>query len=112
MENGPLNISRVEGETNVYIPCPFPGKYNPIWKINGTFYVASNLPPGMKPASYGILIIQVEERLNGTTFQCLTVSGVAHKIHKSTTGILIVTGTDEITSGNINNYIPLISLVS
>ena len=89
---GPSNISREEGERNVYIPCPFYHDYhNPIWKINGFYYEASSLPEDFVPATSGLEIIRVHVGLNLTTFQCYTTIDTGFELQSSTEGLLIVT---------------------
>lgn len=82
---GPQNITRAEGEVNVYIPCSLTESDNPIWKINNTYYEVYNLPRKFIPASLGLLITRVEIEMNGTTFQCIELGGSV-----SSVGILIV----------------------
>lgn len=85
---GPQNITRMEGETSVYIPCPFPGSSSPIWKIDSLYFEASTLPGNLIPASYGLFITQITASMNGTTFQCLVYNGTGYEF--SSTGVLIV----------------------
>lgn len=82
-----MNITRAEGEVNVFIPCPLSdtGSTNPIWKINETYYEVYNLPRKFRPATYGILITRVDGGMNGTTFQCID----EHNF-ESTVGMLTV----------------------
>lgn len=72
---GPRNLTRYENEPNVYIPCPFSGSANPIWRINGVDYEAFNLPFNLLPVSYGLLIPIVELGMDGKTFQCISQAG-------------------------------------
>ena len=96
---GPSDISREEGETNVYIPCPFYGTpYNPIWKINDSFYEASSLPDGFVAAASGLEIIEVTASINLTTFQCFNST----TLECSNEGLLTVTVTPvRTTQGNL-----------
>lgn len=86
---GPRNVTRFENEANVYIPCPFPGSSNPIWRINGIDYEAFNLPLNMLPVSYGLLIPVVELGMDGKSFQCILQTDEVHQL-MSDIGILKV----------------------
>lgn len=79
---GPQDITRKEGDTDVFIPCPFNDLEIPFWKINGTFYSATQLQypflslSGDSNNQSGIVILLIHRSLNGTTFQCLVAPGV------------------------------------
>ena len=86
---GPSNILRKENATNVLIPCPFSGEYNPVWAIDGQYYALINVPVQYKPCSYGLLIPLVKKEMNGTTFQCI-IPGPVNQVFSSSIGMLIV----------------------
>lgn len=67
---GPVDLLRKIGEENVYIPCPFAGKYAQTWEINGVLYDQSNLPSNFRLYAYGLLINKIEADLDGTTYRC------------------------------------------
>lgn len=87
---GPRNITRTEGEVNVYIPCPFPGSFSPIWIISGMHYEAFNLPENMYSVSFGLLIKYVTKEMDGKTFQCILQADVENGFYSSSIGILTV----------------------
>ena len=93
---GPTNITRSEGERNVFIPCPLSGLVLPIWKINGYFYELYQLPEQYTPAYGGVYIQIISRQLNGTTFQCFTQNGNAYILEASSIGILTVVFFDTI----------------
>ena len=92
---GPTNITRTEGELNVFIPCPLSGYILPIWKINGYVYEVYQLPDPYTPAYGGIYVTVVSRDLNGTTFQCYTQGENGYKLDVSPLGILTVIPTGE-----------------
>ena len=72
----PRNITRVENEIDVFIPCPFEFRpAPPIWKIlNGTEYFDATLP-SIYTQTFGGLFIKIVHRcLNYTSFQCVDIS--------------------------------------
>lgn len=86
----------MEGETDVFIPCPFSGQYLPIWKINGKVYELFQITEDEQlqdfiPSLRGLLITRVTQSLDGTTFQCLYPSGVGFNVMESSIGSLTVT---------------------
>lgn len=90
---GPMNITRRENETDVFIPCPFSGPHTPVWKINNIYYQISELPTHsveVVPFAFGLLIPIVKSKMNGTTFQCFVPSGHPYTLHPSSIGRLLV----------------------
>ena len=87
---GPTNITRSEGEYNVFVPCPLSGLVLPVWNINGYFYDLYQLPEQYTPAYGGIYIQVVSRELNGTKFQCYTLSESGYILAASSVGILTV----------------------
>ena len=90
---GPSNILRGENETNVFIPCPYLGPYNPVWTINGIDYEVFSIPNLYKAARYGLLIEMISKEMNGTTFQCHVSTGQVEgnmNLLSSSIGTLIV----------------------
>lgn len=84
---GPSRILRTVNETNVFIPCPYSGRHNPVWIINSVEYELFNVPHPYEPTPYGLLIPLISKEMNGTTFQCLVSS---HDILSSSVGTIIV----------------------
>ena len=85
---GPTNITRLEGERNVFIPCPFTdGLYQIIWQINGNVYTKYDLPEWCTTYAFGLLIRDIDIRLNMTSFRCL-YPGTTTKV--SSLGVLTV----------------------
>ena len=91
---GPRNITRIEEERDVFIPCPFWGPYVPIWEINGVQYEHSTFPEPYKLERFGLLITMVERRLNNTMYRCLYPTGKRFQIKSSEVGYLLVLGKD------------------
>ena len=87
---GPKNITRIEGETGIYIPCPFAGSSVPVWEINGTRYEYIALPTAYKQDRFGLLINEVEIAMNNTAYRCLYPTGRNFKVKKSKIGTLSV----------------------
>ena len=89
---GPRNIVRVEGEKNIYIPCPFSdGEYDVIWEINGSIYSSYTTPSWCTSYAFGLLIKNADRTLNNTSFRCLYSSGERGlDTISSSTGILTV----------------------
>ena len=91
---GPRNITRAEGTEDINIPCQsYPPQATPFWKINGTIFYYSDVPPLFKVSKSGreILIPVVDSTLNGTSFQCFTPSSTRNEIIGSTVGVITVT---------------------
>ena len=85
---GPANIKRLEGERNVFIPCPFgDGEYQVIWEINDITYANYDLPEWCAPYALGLVIRRIERRLNLTSFRCLYLGS---ETQVSSTGVLTV----------------------
>ena len=86
---GPMDLIRKIGEQNVFIPCPYAGEYSTVWEINGILYDESNLPAGFKSYARGLLIEEIQEQLDGITYQCLYQSGNGPRvIQRSSQGTL------------------------
>ena len=90
-EQRPENITRTEGEPDVFIPCTVPGYIPPIWEINGSVYELFQLPEIFIPAYTGIFIDIVQRNLHGTSFRCYTSTGSGYMVQGSSTGYLTVT---------------------
>ena len=91
---GPKNIIRAEGTEDIHIPCQsYPPQATPFWKINGTGYYYSNVPPPFKASKSGreIIIPVIDSTLNGTSLQCLTPTSTGDELIGSTIGIITVT---------------------
>jgi hypothetical protein len=91
---GPRNISRTEGAEGEIIPCQsYPPQTTPFWKINGTIYYYSDVPPPFEASKSGreIIIPVVDLSLNGTSFQCFTPSSTGDEVISSTVGVITVT---------------------
>ena len=70
---GPGNITTEEGANHVPILCQLiPVQATPFWKINGTTYYYSDVPPPLVVSMSGreIYIPLVLLSLHGTSFQC------------------------------------------
>ena len=105
-QSGPVDIRRMVGEQNVFIPCPFEFRSTPsIWRINGTDYTASTLPSIYRLAPSGLFINTVHRCLNQTSFQCIDTSSTSLQEELSDIGVLTVTG-EEICNGTIISIIP------
>lgn len=90
---GPRNITRMEGETDVFISCPYClDDFNyPTWEVNGTVYFISNLPSQYLSAFGGLLIPIVTRALNNTSFRCYYPSPNSSFIpNESALGVLMV----------------------
>ena len=90
---GPSDITRMEGERNEFIPCPFDGINTPFWRINDTFYHFSILPcPFIASISpVGLVISVVDRTISGTSFQCFAAgTGQDPSVQASTIGVLTV----------------------
>ena len=93
-----MNITRADGESNVFIPCPFEFRPTPsIWKIDGTYSTAATIPSIYSITPGGLFINTVHVCLNQTSFQCIDTSNNALEEQVSDIGILTVT-----SEGNIN----------
>ena len=108
-EVGPRSITRMEGETDVFIPCPFDmGSMPPFWQINDTFYYITQLPfpfiPSIGPN--GLIISYIHRDLNGTSLQCFTTQyeqGYLRVINSSK-GVLVVLFNQEEGNTTCSNY--------
>ena len=92
---GPQDITRMEGDTDVFIPCPFNGLETPYWKINNIFYSATQLQypfVSLSNNQSGLTILLIHRSLNGTSFQCFVAPGVGSDPTplQSTQGVLTV----------------------
>ena len=92
----PRNITRTEGTEREIIPCQtYPIQATPFWKINGTIYYYSDVPPLFVASRSGreIIIPIVEFTLSGTSFQCFfsSSSDLNHRLVSSFMGVLTVT---------------------
>ena len=87
---GPKNITRYEGEDNVFIPCLFNSFDLPFWEINNHYYGLFSLPQGFFPASKGIIIPAIRVDMNGTTFRCYFLDRNSQAIQGSSIGVLTV----------------------
>ena len=106
---GPSDITRVEGERNEFIPCPFDGINTPFWRINDTFYHFSILPcPFIASISpVGLVITVVDRTISGTSFQCFAAgTGLDTSVMASTVGVLTVI-PDPLCMYNYNYVIDL-----
>ena len=91
---GPENITRVEGSNQIIIRCQsYPVLTTPFWKINGTIYYFSDVPPPFEVSKSGreIEIPLVTLSLNGAYFQCFIPSSSGGGLFSSSTGVLMVT---------------------
>ena len=94
----PKNITRADGESDVFISCPYEFRPTPsIWKIDGTYYTAATIPSIYSITSSGLFINTVHVCLNQTSFQCVDTSDNALEEQVSDIGILTVT-----SEGNVN----------
>lgn len=85
LEIGPRNITRMEGQNNIFIPCPYYTSL-PVWKINKITYTVSNFRdlPYLQAFPQGLMIKNLTKDMNNTKFQCF------HHDAESTIGILKV----------------------
>ena len=91
----PMNITRADGETNVFIPCPFEFRSTPsIWRIRGMEYTAATIPPVYSITPGGLFINTVHVCMNQTSFQCIDTSDNALAEQLSDIGILTVSSQD------------------
>ena len=98
---GPRNVTRAEGTENIHIPCQsYPPQATPFWKINGTIYYYSDVPPPFVVSKSGreITIPVVDSTLNGTSFQCFIPSSTGDELIVSTVGVITVRLTENIHS--------------
>ena len=94
----PSDITRFEGETDVFIPCPYEFQPAPsIWRINGTAYSSSTLSSQYSLNPGGLLIKAIHRCLDGTSFQCIDTSGSSLAGQKSSVGILTVISRQKCT---------------
>ena len=102
---GPVNITRAENETYVFIPCPFEFRPAPsIWKINGTEYSSTTLPSAIYTQTAGGLFIKrVDKCLNQTSFQCIDTSFNSLQGEPSSIGYLTVTSQATCTGSKLLN---------
>ena len=69
------DITRFEGETDVFIPCPFEFQPTPsLWMINKTSYSSATLPLLFSLNPSGLLIKIIHRCLDQTSFQCIDTS--------------------------------------
>ena len=101
---GPRNITRTEGSERELILCQsYPIQATPFWKINGTIYYYSDVPPPLVASRSGreIIIPVVELTLNGTSFQCFIPSSSGDEL-SSSTGVLTVIANGKLLTITIN----------
>ena len=92
----PRDITRAEGETDVFIPCPFEFRPAPsLWRIDGTVYFSTTLPQIYTQTAGGLFINRVDRCLNYTSFQCIDISDNRLQGQESSIGYLIVTVMSE-----------------
>ena len=90
----PKNTTRIEGSEEVPILChSYPVQATPFWKINGTIYYYSDVPPPFEASKSGreIIILLVDSTLNRTSFQCFIPSSSGDELMSSSVGIITVT---------------------
>ena len=87
---GPQNITRDEGNRNIFIPCPFGGPAAVSWKIGDRFYTQTTLPQPYIPVTSGLIIRFVYRNMSGLSFQCFTPTGEGLTVDESSSGILTV----------------------
>lgn len=94
----PRDITRADGETDVFIPCPFEFRPAPsIWIINETDYTAATIASlNFTITPGGLFINTVTVCLNQTSFQCIDTSNNALEQEVSDVGILTVTPSQTI----------------
>ena len=103
MALGPRNITRTEGESDVFIPCSFERQSTaPVWRINGTDYTIATLPSIYSLSPDGLFINSVDKCLDQTTFQCIYTSNSGLEGQKSSIGTLTVTSQEHCTSKQIS----------
>ena len=93
---GPRNISRTEGTQDTIIPCYhsyYSVQATPFWKIKGTVYYYSDVPPPFVVSKSGreIDIPVIDSTLNGTSFQCFASSSSGDELVSSSVGVITVT---------------------
>ena len=91
----PRNITRAEGTVNVIIPCrSYSSQATPFWKVNGTVYYHSDVPPPFvaSKSSREITIPTIDSTLSGTSFQCFipSSSDSGDDLTSSSIGVLTV----------------------
>ena len=83
------DITRFEGETDVFIPCPFEFQPTPsLWMINRTAYSSATLPSLFTLNPGGLLIKIVHRCLDQTSFQCIDTSSNSLAGQKSMCSVL------------------------
>ena len=88
----PSNITRVEGEENILIHCPFSAIGAPIWRVNQTLRDPLSFKPPIQPTITGISITKLTCDFNQTSFQCFILSGIEElDVQASSVGWLTVT---------------------
>ena len=87
---GPENITRLEGEENVQVDCPFSLTGTPIWRINDSLHDPLSLQQPFTPTVFGITITQVQRNIDQTRFQCFVPSGNGLQVTASEIGTLTV----------------------
>lgn len=94
----PRNITRADGESDVFIPCPFEFRPTPsTWRIDGTDYTAATIPSIYSITPSGLFINTVHVCLNQTSFQCVDASNNALEEQVSDIGILTVVSENKCT---------------
>lgn len=90
-EVGPQNITRMNGDTNVVILCPYCTNFSPkIWEINGISYAWQNLPRAYSLIYGGLLIEGITSELNNTSFKCFYPIPGSVIVQPSSVGFLTV----------------------
>ena len=90
---GPENITLMEGETEILIPCTVSGTIPPIWEINGSLYEYHQLPKIFRPIYRGLVIKFVQRSLNGISFRCYytPTRAIGYIVKESSVGYITVT---------------------
>ena len=88
--DGPHNITRIEGEENVLVDCPFSSTGAPIWRINDSLFDVASIQPPFIPTTFGITISLVTRNIDQTRFQCFAPTGNGLQVNASDVGTLTV----------------------
>ncbi len=89
--DGPENITRVEGEQNIQVDCPFSLTGVPIWRINDSLIDLLSIEPPLVATTFGITISLVTRNIDQTRFQCFALTGSGLQVRASDVGTLTVT---------------------
>ena len=89
----PRNVTSKEGGTANF-SCVYNGSGFISWKINGTTYSVNSLPPNHRvvPLTKGVSMIinDIMNQLNGSTYQCILVSTTDLTLLESAVGVLLI----------------------